>query len=99
MTARVKVYSFSIITATANKLMAEIHNSKKRMPVIINHFHEEAWLYTGTAVDKLRFLMTSYPDGILDAHTISPMIGNTRIDRNRPEIIKPYSYPTDQTLF
>lgn len=94
-----EVYSFSVITTSANTMMAEIHNSKKRMPVIIDPSDEETWLYAGTGIEKLRELMKSYPDGILDAHTISPLIGNSRANRNTPAIIKPYLYPTDQTLF
>ena len=93
------VYSFSVITTSANTMMAEIHNTRKRMPVIINRSDEEEWLYQGTGTEKLRELMKSYPDGILEAHTISPMIGNSRVNRNTPDIIKPYSYPRDQTLF
>ena len=93
------VYSFSIITTKANRLMSEIHNSKKRMPVIINPNEEDDWLYLGTPASRLKELMKSYPDNILEAHTISPMIGNSRINRNSSEIIKPYDYPVDQTLF
>ncbi|MCC6816145.1 MAG: SOS response-associated peptidase [Saprospiraceae bacterium] len=38
------VNSYTILTTEANELMAEIHNSKKRMPVIINHNDYESWL-------------------------------------------------------
>ena len=36
--------TFTILTTEANSLMAEIHNSKKRMPVILDSSAEEAWL-------------------------------------------------------
>lgn len=36
--------TYTILTRPANTLMAEIHNSKKRMPVIIPQDQEEAWL-------------------------------------------------------
>lgn len=93
-----EVYSFSIITTSSNTMMSEIHNSKRRMPVIINPDGEEDWLYQGTSPLKLKELMNSYPDNILHAHTVSPMITNSRINRNNEEITKPYSYPHDQTL-
>jgi len=93
------VYTFSVVTTKANRMMAEIHNSKKRMPVIINQADEDEWLYQGTSPSKLSELMKSYPDDILSSHTISPMIGNSRVNRNSKEIIKPYDYPRDQTLF
>lgn len=39
-----KIYSYTIITTEANELMSKIHNSKKRMPVILDFNHEKNWL-------------------------------------------------------
>lgn len=36
--------SFTLLTTEANKLMAEIHNSAKRMPVVLNKLEEKTWL-------------------------------------------------------
>lgn len=36
--------TFSIITTEANELMATIHNSKKRMPVVLTEKTEKYWL-------------------------------------------------------
>lgn len=36
--------SFTILTTVANELMADIHNSKKRMPVVLRKEEEELWL-------------------------------------------------------
>lgn len=38
------INTYSIITTAANKFMAEIHNSKKRMPVILTEKSEKNWL-------------------------------------------------------
>ncbi|NNK82569.1 MAG: SOS response-associated peptidase [Flavobacteriaceae bacterium] len=38
------VNSYSIVTTEANTFMAEIHNSKKRMPVILTKENETRWL-------------------------------------------------------
>lgn len=38
------IYSYSIITTEANEFMAKIHNSKKRMPIILNKENEIDWL-------------------------------------------------------
>ncbi len=43
-----KLKTFSIITTQANQLMSEIHNTKKRMPIIIEPSHEKSWLDNGT---------------------------------------------------
>lgn len=44
--------TFSIVTTEANELMAEIHNNKKRMPVILTEETENAWL---TGLDTADF--------------------------------------------
>jgi len=38
------IKSYSIVTTEANELMAEIHNNKKRMPLILEPDQEENWL-------------------------------------------------------
>ena len=37
-------YTYSLLTTRANPLMSEIHNTKKRMPVILAKEQEELWL-------------------------------------------------------
>lgn len=38
------VNSYSVLTTEANELMSSIHNSKKRMPIILNPENEQQWL-------------------------------------------------------
>jgi len=38
------IITFSICTTKANTLMADIHNSKKRMPVVLSEFDHKKWL-------------------------------------------------------
>ena len=40
----VEINTFSIVTTAANELMEDIHNSKKRMPVILRKSEEQLWL-------------------------------------------------------
>jgi len=42
------VKTFSIVTMPSNTLMTQIHNAKKRMPVIVQEEHIDAWLAGGT---------------------------------------------------
>jgi putative SOS response-associated peptidase YedK len=42
------IKSVSILTQSANPLMAEIHNIKKRQPLILNHEHKSKWLNGNT---------------------------------------------------
>lgn len=41
-------HTYTILTTEANDLMSVVHNSKKRMPVIINPNAEKKWLNDGT---------------------------------------------------
>ena len=45
------VKSYSMITQPANELMSEIHNTKQRMPLILNPDTKEDWL-NGMDIDK-----------------------------------------------
>ncbi|MEN8124913.1 MAG: SOS response-associated peptidase [Bacteroidota bacterium] len=39
------INSYSMITTQANELMSKIHNTKKRMPVILSKDNENDWLF------------------------------------------------------
>jgi putative SOS response-associated peptidase YedK len=91
--------TFSVVTTRANGLMEEIHNTKKRMPVILPSAAEGIWLREGVTPDALTALMEPVASEMLEAHTVSPLITNARADRNRPELIKPYNYPVQGSLF
>ena len=99
MQGGVTLNTFSVVTTRANELMAEIHNTRKRMPVILPADTERLWLKEGMAGEALSSLMEPVSSAMLKAHTISPLITNTRADRNRPELIMPFNYPVQGTLF
>jgi putative SOS response-associated peptidase YedK len=91
--------TFSIVTTEANDMMAEIHNSGKRMPLILNKSTENRWIDAATPQSDAIDLMAPLPAGILKAHTISPLINSRTADRNSPELIKPYKYESKNMLF
>jgi putative SOS response-associated peptidase YedK len=94
-----KYSTFSIITTDANDLMAEIHNSGKRMPAILTRDSEKDWISQSLPYDELLGLLRPSPDDMLKAHTISPLINDRNADRNNPDIIKPYDYQSGNLLF
>jgi putative SOS response-associated peptidase YedK len=91
--------TFSIVTTDANDMMAEIHNSKKRMPVILDKSGEALWINLSTPHTDALNLLKPCPSGILKAHTISPLVNDRSSDRNTPEVIQPYKRGTDNLLF
>ncbi len=78
--------TFSIITTAANPLMEYIHNSKKRMPLILQKADISEWIDPETQVGKINSLMKPFPDNLMKSHSITSDAGNTRINRNIPEI-------------
>jgi len=83
--------SFTILTTSANPFMSEIHNTKQRMPVIIEGNNAQIWLHGSTSE---RFSMTStFPNDFLSAYSVNPML-NKPTERNFPWAIKPYEHLT-----
>ena len=84
--------TFSIVTVPANKKMEFIHNSKKRMPLILHSYDEEKWLDPKMGEKELTELMLPYPDEYLTAYTIRKKITNTKEDANVPETLNAEGY-------
>lgn len=91
--------TFSIITTDANDLLAEIHNSARRMPVILERSAETGWIDLSTSPADALSLLKPCSDEILKAHTISPLVNDRIANRNTPEVIRKFSYNTGNLLF
>lgn len=87
------IHSFSILTTDANPLMARVHNSKKRMPVIIPRDRYEKWLSPGLDKESIRSFFDPYPDTNMNACTISKLITSRSGDTNVPEVWDHVVYP------
>ncbi len=66
------VETFAIVTTQANKLMEQVHNSKKRMPAILNEDLAYEWIF-GNLDEKriLEIAATQYPTEEMQACTIA----------------------------
>lgn len=84
--------TFSIITTKANPLLAQIHNTKKRMPVILSKDVEAEWLDIKQPVHEILSLLKPYHQDNMEAHTISKLISKRNVEKNVPELIEPYDY-------
>lgn len=82
--------SFSIITCEANALTAKIHNSKKRMPVILDHTREDQWLNKDKTLRKS--LLQPFDPARMNAYSISKRITDKKRDSNVPETLNPVKY-------
>lgn len=91
------VNTVSIVTRNADEFMERIHNTKKRMPVILNCDTENEWINDNLSKNELVTLM-EMPAPPLQAHQIDKKLITGKIDPHNPEIIKPLR-PGNKDLF
>ncbi len=86
--------TYSVLTTRANPLMEKIHNSKKRMPVILPRQFEIDWLNPNLTKDDVLALCEPFSENSMEAYTISKMITDRKIDnKDTPAIMKHFEYP------
>lgn len=71
------VYSFSIITTNANKLVSQFHN---RMPVILKPDDYDSWLSPNVDTQTLSDLLAPYSDKEMDQFEVSKKINSPKND-------------------
>lgn len=82
--------TFSIITVEASPLLAEIHNVRKRMPLILEGDAAEAWLMSDLTQEEMIDLMVPYSyDEKLESFRVMDGVTNTRLNTNFEEVLKP----------
>jgi putative SOS response-associated peptidase YedK len=84
--------TFSIVTTKANLLLQKIHNTRKRMPVILTKEDEAVWLDNKTGIDHLKYLFSPYYEKRLKAHTVSRSIRKQGLIIDNPSITDEYIY-------
>lgn len=89
--------TFTIITCPANELMSEIHNTKKRMPVILSKENEGHWL---TGQLPLNTLQIPFSSELMDAHEVNRSVINGK-QHNHSAVQQPFNngYFSQGTLF
>ncbi|GAV24872.1 DUF159 family protein [Carboxydothermus islandicus] len=79
------LYSCTIITTEANKLIRSIHD---RMPVILNNKAISVWLDLGIKdIALLKNLLVPYPEEEMDIYEVAPLVNSPRVDI--PQCIEP----------
>jgi putative SOS response-associated peptidase YedK len=87
-----RYYSYTVLTTEANAMMSTIHNSKKRMPVILPREYEKDWLNKNLTKDDVLALCQPIDDKQMDAHTISKKITSKTEETNVPEVLDVKDY-------
>jgi len=85
--------TYSIITTEANELVGEIHNTKKRMPVILEPEDASIWINKTSTEEDIKKLMKPLDSSKMKAHTIKKFVPSDTEMINTSEIIAYYYYP------
>ena len=92
-------HSFTIITTAAGPMMEKIHNTKKRMPVILRREREQEWISGDISLLKRKHILLPIDDSGLEAHTVAPNLMSAGANPSDPDIIKPYIFEIPGSLF
>jgi putative SOS response-associated peptidase YedK len=86
--------TYTVLTTRANPLLEKIHNSKKRMPVVLAREFEKDWLNPNLTQEDVLALCEPINDDALDAYTISKLITDRKTDnKDVPGVCKKFEYP------
>lgn len=84
-------HTFTILTKAANPLMADIHNTQKRMPVILSEENEAQWINPKINHREISDIIKRENNDKLDFRTISSDFMHTQ--NPDPSVLKVYHYP------
>jgi len=85
-------FTYSILTIDANELLAQVHNTKKRMPLILTPENAKRWIAPNLSREDVEELFTPIPSENLNAYTIKQFLP---LAKQKPDsdIIAYYHYP------
>ncbi|MGB5418262.1 SOS response-associated peptidase [Algibacter sp.] len=87
----------TIITTESNDFFSEVHNKKKRMPLVLDESYYENWLDDGFNAQEINELMAKgFTSQEFKAHPVSRDFYKKGIETNKPYIVEPVE---KETLF
>jgi putative SOS response-associated peptidase YedK len=87
-----EVSTFSIITTEANPLLAQIHNTKRRMPVILPGENEKKWLDNTLDIKDIGAMLQPY-EGEMEAYPVDRSISRLGLNTSNPSVLEKKQYP------
>ena len=86
------VQTFSILTTQANPLMEKIHNSKKRMPLILEASEAHHWIDSKAARSEIADMIAPFPAEKMVGCSIEKF-SPAQITPQKPVSIQAFAYP------
>lgn len=78
------VYSFSIITTSANSTIREMN---LEMPAIVSREDEKTWLNNALSEEAWIKVLKPYPSQLINSYTVSSLVNN--VEHDKPELLRP----------
>jgi putative SOS response-associated peptidase YedK len=85
--------TFTIVTTPANSRMEWIHNSKKRMPFIMNQKDAKLWLDREIPFSEKKKMIMPFDEKLMSDHPISKLITSRKENPNTPKVLERFDYP------
>lgn len=90
-----ELFTTTILTIEANEFFAEVHNQKKRMPLVLAYDLYEDWLDDGLNPSQVNELMAfGFTHRDFKAHPVTRDLYKKGIDTNKPEFLRPVEKDT-----
>ncbi len=86
------VKTFSLITTKANSLLEQIHNTQKRMPVILPRENEKTWVQNDLRKEDIQSLMRPYNPEEMEAYPVTRMVNKLGLNTEHPEVLSKQEY-------
>jgi len=88
-----KVRTFSVITTSANVLLAQVHNTKKRMPVILPEAIENKWLDNNLGKDSIQTMLKPYDSAEMEAYPVPKIVNKLGYNTTNRDVLNHITYP------
>lgn len=87
-------YSFSLLTMEANPFFRQVHNVKKRQPLVLDRELYAEWFNPDLKEnDVLELMKNGFTSKQFDAHPVSPNLYRRDIDTNNAQAVKKFQPP------
>ena len=90
--------TFSIITTEANDIMEIVHNSKKRMPLIIDPDKAMDWLKPDLSINEIKTFIKPFDTKQMKAKSIAKINPFMLKNHDHPSVTAYYNYPELQDV-
>lgn len=87
-------FTATILTVEANEFFAEVHNKRKRMPLVLDKYHYEDWLDNLSYSELNELMATGFTNKKFKAHPVSRDLYKRGINTNQAYIVEPVEKDT-----